>query len=122
MKRPSWSVLLLIAPAPAPATAQDLRTLTIDDMFAVQRVGDPQISSEIMGGEKDWNVPILNSEQLYQALSRLGRETQLIVYPGEHHGIRRPSFQKNRYKRYLGWYNRYVRGIDAATSDSGTHR
>ena len=76
----------------------------------------------IMGGEKDWNVPILNSEQLYQALRRLGRETQLIVYPGEHHGIRRPSFQKDRYERYLAWYARYVRGIDAATSDSGTHR
>ena len=76
----------------------------------------------IMGGEKDWNVPILNSEQLYQALRRLGRETQLIVYPGEHHGIRRPSFQKDRYEPYLAWYDRYVRGIDAATSESGTHR
>ena len=52
MKKPSWLVLLLIgvasgaAPAPAPAPAQDLRTLTIDDMFAIQRVGDPQISPD----------------------------------------------------------------------------
>ena len=74
----------------------------------------------IMGGEKDWNVPILNSEQLYQALRRLGRETQLIVYPGEHHGIRRPSFQKDRYERYLAWYDRYVRGIDVPTSEGGS--
>lgn len=64
----------------------------------------------IMGGEKDWNVPILNSEQLYQALRRLGRTTQLVVYPGEPHGIRRPSFQKDRYERYLSWYGRYVKG------------
>ncbi|NIP79418.1 MAG: prolyl oligopeptidase family serine peptidase, partial [Gemmatimonadetes bacterium] len=64
----------------------------------------------IMGGALDWNVPILNSEQLYQALKRLGRETLLVVYPGEHHGIRRPAFQKDRLQRWLDWYDRYVKG------------
>ena len=64
----------------------------------------------IMGGAEDWNVPIHNSEQLYQALKKLGRETILVVYPGEHHGIGRPSFQKDRYERYLDWYDRYVKG------------
>lgn len=63
----------------------------------------------IMGGEHDWNVPILNSEQLYQALKRLGRETQLVVYPDEHHGIQRPSFILDRYERYLGWYDRFLK-------------
>ena len=63
----------------------------------------------IMGGEEDWNVPILNSEQLYQALKRLGQTTQLVVYPGEHHGIRKPSFQLDRYQRYLDWYGKYVK-------------
>ena len=63
----------------------------------------------IMCGEKDWNVPVLNSEQLYQALRRLGRTTQLVVYPGQHHGIRIPTFQKDRYERYLAWYDKYVK-------------
>lgn len=63
----------------------------------------------IMGGEHDWNVPILNSEQLYQALKRLGLDTQLVVYPDEHHGIRRPSFVLDRYERYLDWYDRHVK-------------
>ncbi len=62
-----------------------------------------------MGGSEDWNVPILNSEQMYLAMKRLGRETQLIVYPGEHHGIRRPSFQKDRWERYLAWLKKYVK-------------
>ncbi|MEE2709395.1 MAG: S9 family peptidase [Gemmatimonadota bacterium] len=70
----------------------------------------------IMGGEKDWNVPILNSEQLYQALRRLGRTTQLVVYPGEHHGIRKPTFQKDRYERYLEWYGKYVKAAVPARS------
>ena len=64
----------------------------------------------IMGGEKDWNVPIQNSEHLYQALRRLGIVTQLVVYPGQSHGIRRPSFQKDRYQRYLDWYDKHVIG------------
>jgi dipeptidyl aminopeptidase/acylaminoacyl peptidase len=62
-----------------------------------------------IGGAEDWNVPILGSEQMYQAMRRLGIETQLVVYPGEHHGISRPSFQRDRYERYLDWFDRYVR-------------
>ncbi len=62
-----------------------------------------------MGGSNDWNVPILNSEQMYQAMKRLGIETQLIVYPGEHHGISRPSFVKDRLERYLNWFNTHLK-------------
>ena len=72
----------------------------------------------IMGGALDWNVPILNSEQLYQALRRLGRTTQLVVYPGEHHGLRRLAFQKDRLERYLAWYDRYVK--DKTEETGGT--
>jgi dipeptidyl aminopeptidase/acylaminoacyl peptidase len=64
-----------------------------------------------IGGQNDWNVPIQNSEQMYQAMKRLGRETQLVVYPGEHHGIRRPTFQKDRFERFLGWFDKHVKGV-----------
>jgi len=62
-----------------------------------------------IGGAVDWNVPIMNSEQMYLAMKSLGRETQLVVYPNEHHGIRRPSFQKDRLERYLGWFDKYLK-------------
>ena len=64
----------------------------------------------IMGGEIDWNVPIINSEQLYQALKRLGRTTELVVYPGEYHGFTAPSHIKDRLERYVAWYAHYVKG------------
>jgi dipeptidyl aminopeptidase/acylaminoacyl peptidase len=65
----------------------------------------------IMGGEIDWNVPIINSEQLYQALKRIGRApTELVVYPGEYHGFTTPSHIKDRLERYLAWYAHYVKG------------
>lgn len=61
-------------------------------------------------GDEDWNVPLLNSEQMYQALRSLGRETQLVIYPGEAHEIERPSFVADRMTRYLEWYGRFLGG------------
>jgi dipeptidyl aminopeptidase/acylaminoacyl peptidase len=64
-----------------------------------------------LGGEKDFNVPIAGGEQMYQALKSLGVPTQMIVYPGQFHGISRPSFVKDRYDRYVGWYAKYLMGV-----------
>ena len=56
-------------------------------------------------GQDDMNVPLLNSEQMYQALRRLNVPTELVIYPGQNHGIVKPSYQKDRYERYLAWYD-----------------
>lgn len=73
----------------------------------VQNITTPTL---FIGGEKDWNVPVINSEQMYQAMKRLGRETQLVVYPDAHHGIRRHSYQKDLLERFLAWFDKYVKG------------
>ncbi|HEY5838246.1 MAG TPA: S9 family peptidase, partial [Pyrinomonadaceae bacterium] len=62
-----------------------------------------------LGGERDFNVPVQGSQQMYQALRSLGVETQLVIYPNEFHGIQRPSYVRDRYERYLGWYEKYVK-------------
>ncbi len=64
-----------------------------------------------MGGDKDFNVPIEGGEQMYQALRAVGTPAELIVYPGQFHGFSRPSFIKQRYEAWFGWYDKYVRGI-----------
>ena len=64
-----------------------------------------------LGGEKDFNVPISGGEQMYQALRSLGIDTQLIVYPNENHGISRPSYVRDRYERYLAWYDKFVKKV-----------
>ena len=74
---------------------------------SVEKIVTPTL---VMGGNIDWNVPIINSEQLYESLKRLGRTTELVVYPGEYHGFTRPTFLKDRYERYLAWYAQYVKG------------
>jgi dipeptidyl aminopeptidase/acylaminoacyl peptidase len=70
-------------------------------------------------GDEDWNVPLNNSEQMYQALKSMGRETQLIVYPGETHSISRPSFVEDRMDRYLAWFGKYL-GAGNAPSGPAT--
>lgn len=70
-------------------------------------------------GAEDWNVPLLNSEQMYQALKSLGRETELVIYPGEAHDIRRPSFVLDRMERYLAWYGKYLGASRAGVSARG---
>jgi dipeptidyl aminopeptidase/acylaminoacyl peptidase len=60
-------------------------------------------------GDKDFNVPLLNSEQMYQALRSLGVETQLVIYPGTHHAINKPSYRRDRLERYLVWYDKHLK-------------
>lgn len=63
-----------------------------------------------MAGDQDYNVPLQNSEQMYQALRSLGVETQLVIYPGQFHGLTRPSFLVDRMQRYIDWYGKHFGG------------
>jgi dipeptidyl aminopeptidase/acylaminoacyl peptidase len=79
----------------------------ISPFWDVEKIATPTL---LMGGSEDWNVPLINSEQLYQALKRIGKvDTELIVYPGQHHGFTLPSFRKDVLERYLDWYDKYVK-------------
>jgi dipeptidyl aminopeptidase/acylaminoacyl peptidase len=53
--------------------------------------------------EQDFNVPCNGSEQMYQALRSLGVPTKLVIYPGENHGLRIPSYLRDRMERLLDW-------------------
>jgi dipeptidyl aminopeptidase/acylaminoacyl peptidase len=73
----------------------------------VEKVVTPTL---ILGGKEDWNVPIINSEQLFLALKMRGVPTELVVYPDEFHGIDTPTHAKDLYERYLAWFGRYLKG------------
>ena len=76
-----------------------------------KRVHTPML---FMGGSSDMNVPLLGGEQMYQALKSLGRPTELVVYPGQFHGFTKPSYIKDRYERWLGWWDKYLKPPAAA--------
>ncbi len=65
-------------------------------------------------------MPLINSEQMYQALRSLGVPTQLVIYPGQHHGLRKPSYVRDRQERYVAWYDRFVKNPGAAGGGAKT--
>jgi dipeptidyl aminopeptidase/acylaminoacyl peptidase len=73
--------------------------------FHADRIHTPTL---FLGGDKDFNVPIIGGEQMYQALRTLGVPTQLVVYPGQHHIFTRPSFLKDLADRMSTWIDRYI--------------
>ncbi len=72
-------------------------------------VKDIQTPTMFVGGNIDWNVPILGGEQMYESLKALGRDTLLVVYPDEYHEFKTPSHIKDLLERYLAWYGHYVK-------------
>ncbi|MGE5815461.1 MAG: S9 family peptidase [Acidobacteriota bacterium] len=97
-----------------PWKAQDLWIKISYPFFHADRIKTPTL---FLGGEKDFNVPLVGGEQMYQALKSLGVDTQLVIYPSQFHGIRIPSYQKDRLERYVAWYDKYLKaGVQTTTS------
>jgi dipeptidyl aminopeptidase/acylaminoacyl peptidase len=82
--------------------------------FHADRIHTPTL---FLGGEKDFNVPVIGGEQMYQALQTLNVPTELVIYPGQNHGLTKLAFIRDRYERYLAWYAKYIKaGGSPATS------
>jgi dipeptidyl aminopeptidase/acylaminoacyl peptidase len=74
--------------------------------YHADRIKTPTL---FMCGEYDFNVPLINSEQMYQALKSMGIETQLVIYPAQYHGLNRPSYLRDRLERYVAWFDRFLK-------------
>jgi dipeptidyl aminopeptidase/acylaminoacyl peptidase len=81
--------------------------------FNADKIKTPTL---FMGGEKDFNVPIAGSEQMYQALKSTGIDTQLVIYPGQFHGLTVPSYERDRLQRYVNWFNKYLQATTTTTA------
>ncbi len=60
-----------------------------------------------LGGDRDFNVPVIGGEQMYEALRTLGVPAQLAVYPDQHHVFTRPSFVRDLAARMSAWLDRW---------------
>jgi dipeptidyl aminopeptidase/acylaminoacyl peptidase len=73
----------------------------ISPLSRVARIKTPTL---FLGGTEDWNVPLMNSELLYQALKIRGIEARLVVYRGmSHNGWF--NQQGDWSERILDWFN-----------------
>jgi dipeptidyl aminopeptidase/acylaminoacyl peptidase len=79
--------------------------------FHADRIHTPTL---FLGGEKDFNVPVVAGEQMYEALQSLHVPSELIIFPGQYHGFTRPSFIRDRYQDWFHWYDKWVLGKSEA--------
>lgn len=74
--------------------------------FQADRIKTPTL---FICGEKDFNVPVIGSEQMYLVIRSQGIPTQLVIYPDQFHLLTRPSFIRDRQQRWLDWFAKYLK-------------
>jgi dipeptidyl aminopeptidase/acylaminoacyl peptidase len=73
----------------------------------------PQVNTPVLllHGESDLRCPLSQSEQYFTALKRLGKEVELVRFPGCNHLFTRmghPKLREQYLERTLGWFNRHM--------------
>jgi len=67
----------------------------------------------IIHSDADYRCWLDQAVQLFTALKYLNRETELLIFPGEHHSLSivgKPRHRVKRLKRKLAWFRRYLQG------------
>lgn len=78
------------------------------DMSPVKYVKEVRTPLLIIHSEQDHRCPLEQAEQMFNALRRLGKETKMIVFPGESHELSRSGTPSHRVKR-LGFIEEWFR-------------
>ena len=74
----------------------------------------PQITTPTMliHSENDVRVPLNQAEQMFTALIKHGVEAELVVFPGEGHGLSRhgtPVHRRERLRHMIRWFDEHLR-------------
>ena len=59
-------------------------------------------------GERDVECPPAQSLEFWHGLKAVGVPTQLIIYEGEGHGLRKPADKQDVDTRIVGWFDKYL--------------
>lgn len=80
-------------------------------MFA-DRVKTPHL---LITGDGDWNVPAVNTREMYYALRRLGKECVWVNYFNDGHGLgaaENLEIYEDKWNRVLDWYKIHFEKVD----------
>ncbi|MCA9295785.1 MAG: S9 family peptidase, partial [Phycisphaerales bacterium] len=77
-------------------------------LYSANKIVTPTL---IHVGEKDERVPAAHSIALHRALHHyVGTPTELVIYPGEGHGLTKMSHRRAKMEWDLKWFEHYVLG------------
>ena len=75
---------------------------------AIRHVRNVTTPVLLLHGEADRRCPIDQTEMYYAALKRLGKEAVFVRYPGQYHGLIKPSYIYDRWLRTDAWFKHYL--------------
>lgn len=78
------------------------------------RAADLRTPTLVMHGAEDLPVDPRQSVELFSYLQLNGVPSRLVLYPGEGHGINRPSHMLDYQQRELDWFDHYLLGDETA--------
>jgi len=82
----------------------------------VERVTTPLL---IQVGENDARVPAQQSDMFYEAMKAIGKApVEMVVYPGQPHGVREPRLARDLMARNVAWFQRWI-PTGERTTDGG---
>lgn len=64
----------------------------------------------VLHSRDDRRCPLPMGEAFHRALRRRGVSTEMVIYPGEGHGIRQPRHREDVLRRVLAWFARFSPG------------
>ena len=74
-------------------------------LFEVERVTTPTL---LFHGTEDTAVPTSQSWEWYRAMHAVGKApVRLLLFPGEPHGLQKPSHQRRKLVEELAWFDQY---------------
>ena len=83
------------------------------EMSPISYAADVTAPVLLLHGEADLRCPIAQSEQYFVELKRLGKEVEMVRFPGSYHTFLRmghPKLREEYLARTLAWFDRYLRG------------
>ena len=73
-----------------------------------------------MGGEKDFNVPLVGERADVSGAAEPRDRHAARDLPGQFHGITLPSYRVDRLERWVGWFDAYLKPGGAAPPATST--
>ncbi|HWE47306.1 MAG TPA: S9 family peptidase [Caulobacteraceae bacterium] len=79
-----------------------------DKLSAIRYIKNAHTPTFLWVGERDQECPPPQSQEFWHGLRDMGVPTELVIYPGEGHGVRQPKNVHDLEKRILDWYGKYL--------------
>ena len=74
-------------------------------VYHIRKVKTPVL---ILHGKDDSRVPYPQGIELFRALKTTGKDVEMVAYPGEGHGFRKPQHRIDMLKRWSTFYDRHL--------------